>query len=306
MKSNSFFVPKNVSGYAKLMALVIVAMQWTSCCFKPVLEAKNSKCIPCQERERERQNLAMLTQEQVLSGPSLNAVPNEVPVKAEEALPVVAPQDRKEKKLPLGIRSIGTTLLAGPNMSFRSTEESFGGANFKKKPGLGFQVGVGSRIGFSKQFNVSPALLLKHNTAKTEYSYNNGSDQMESKTTYSYTWLSMPVHAEFLMGERFTLLAGPEVNVLLAAKAKDEQSSENMKKNSVGVGLGAQAGFRLGLSSKSDLALQVIYDHRISRLNKKEMEYGGGGYGYEAPANRMSSIQASLICDLCSLFNGGL
>lgn len=304
MKSNSFFVPKTISGYFSLLAVVLLAMQWASCCYLPVSGSESTTCIPC--RERERQNLAMQPQEQVLSGPSLNEVNNNGSGKTEEALPEAALQDRKEKKLPLGIRSISTTLLAGPNMSFRSTEESFGGANFKKKPGLGFQVGVGSRIGLSKRFNVSPALLLKHNTAKTEYSYNNGSDQMESKTTYSYTWLSMPVHAEFLMGERFALFAGPELNLLLAAKAKDEQSSENTKKNSVGVGLGAQAGFRLGLTAKDDIALQVVYDYRVSRLNRKDMGYAGGGSSYELPANRMNSVLASFVINLCTIFGGSL
>jgi hypothetical protein len=217
----------------------------------------------------------------------------------------------KMKKLPLGIKGMNTHIIAGPSMSFKSSKEDYGGTDHKSKAGLGFQFGIKSTFTFSEKFDVSSALILKKNTAGEVLSYpttgepGSGSTQKyESK--YNYTYLSVPLMAEVKLSDRFTAMAGPEVNLLMGANVKTsgygETEKTDIKDNSVKTGFGLQAGVKYEIPG-SPLIVQLIYDHRISRLNEKSSEYYPGG-GYETPAWKMKSVQIGIACSICSLLTG--
>lgn len=212
------------------------------------------------------------------------------------------------KKLPLGLQSISTNILAGPNLSMKRSSEDYGNLNHKSVPGIGYHVGVGLVLGFSKKVAVEPSLLVKHNTASEKLSYSNTGGEPGSSTTdkYSYTYLSVPVHANIKASENLSILVGPELNYLLGANVKYEGGNkQSLTKNSIKLGLGLQAGLRLMLPKKSGpsgMGLQLLYDHRLSRLNEKSYSYTGGGSSSEAPAWRMSGFSLGFFANLCEFF----
>jgi hypothetical protein len=215
-----------------------------------------------------------------------------------------------DKKPPLGIKGISTRFIAAPNLSFKSSKEDYGSTDHKHKPGVGFQFGVGTVYTFSDKFAVNTSLLLKHNTAKEVLNYSTPTEpgvepisgEIESK--YSYSYLSAPILAEMKVSDQLTVIAGPEINYLLSANVKTnaygESEKTDIKDNSVSLGAGLQLGLRYDLPN-SPVGIQLLYDHRLSRLNEKTTEYSPG-MGYEMPAWNMKSIQLGVTCDLCELF----
>jgi hypothetical protein len=223
----------------------------------------------------------------------------------------------REKRLPLGIKGITTSLFAGPNMCFKSSKEDYGNTDHKHKPGAGLQLGIGTKYIFSETFAVSTSLLFKQNNAKEVLKYSTTGEpgstpgSQEYETKYSYSYLSAPILAEFKLSDQLTGMAGPELNYLLGASTKQngygsgEDEKTSITKSSVKFGAGVQLGLKYELPN-SPLAIQLVYDHRLSRLNKKteSMDYypgGGGGGSYETPAWNMKSIQLGIVCALCDL-----
>jgi hypothetical protein len=220
-----------------------------------------------------------------------------------------------EKKLPLGIKGITTSIVAGPTISYKSSKEDYGNSKHKNKPGTGVVFGIGTTCYFSKKFAVNTSLLFKSNNASEELSYTipddpggpGGGNSSETKTKYSYSYLSAPILAQIKLSDQLTAVIGPEINYLLGASEKPSGYGEKTKitDNSVRVGVGAQAGLRYEIPG-SPLGIQLLYDQRISRLNKKSetVDYypgGGGGGSYEIPALNMKSIQIGVTCALCEL-----
>lgn len=241
---------------------------------------------------------------------------NPLPVDISPAMMIKATDKKaagffKVKKLPLGIKAMNTQVVAGPSLCFKSSKEDYGGVDAKHKAGAGFQLGVKSTFTFSEKLDISTGLLLKKNTASEVLSYSSpgepggGGYNEEFESTYSYTYLSAPIMAEIKLSDQFTIMAGPEVNLLTGAHVKAEgyggdEDKTDIKDNSVKVGAGIQAGIKYSIPN-SPLAVQVIYDHRISRLNEKTTsDYYGGG-GTEVPAWNMKSIQLGLTCSICEL-----
>ena len=220
-----------------------------------------------------------------------------------------------EKKLPLGIKGITTSIIAGPTISFKSSKSDNGNNNHKNKPGTGVVLGIGNTLYFSEKFAVNASLLFKSNSATDETSYTipgdpggpGGGSSNESKTKSSFSFLSAPILAQIKLSDQLTAVVGPEINYLMGASQKPSGYGEKTKitDNSVRVGLGAQAGLRYEIPN-SPLGIQLLYDQRISRLNKKTetVDYypgGGGGGSYEIPAVHMSSVQVGVTCALCEL-----
>jgi hypothetical protein len=221
-----------------------------------------------------------------------------------------------EKKLPLGIKAITTSIIGGPTISFKSSKEDYGSSNHKHKPGAGVVLGVGTTYYFSENFAVNTSLLFKSNNASEELSYTipgdpggPGGGTSETKTKYSYSYLSVPVLAQIKLSDQLIAVVGPEINYLVGASSTPSGNGEKNKitDNSVRAGVGAQAGLRYEFPN-SPLGIQLLYDQRISRLNKKTetMDYvpGGGGSSYETPAWNMKSIQVGVTCQLCELMKG--
>jgi hypothetical protein len=217
-----------------------------------------------------------------------------------------------EKKMPLGIKSIQSFITMGPNLSFKSSKENYGNVNHKSKPGVGFQFGFGTSYYFTDRFAITPSLLFKHNTATETISYNTtgepgGGAAQETSTKYSYSYLSVPILATVKINKQLTVMAGPEANLLVGAKTRSKYAGntekEDISSSSVKAGLGVQAGVKYDIPG-SPIGIQLIYDHRISRLNKKSSEYYTGGGGYTTPAWNMKSIQLGVTCAICEFLKG--
>lgn len=198
--------------------------------------------------------------------------------------------------------NIHSTIIAGPNISFKSSENesTYGG---KHSPGIGFQAGLGTTWKPSNKFTLQSAILFKQQNASEKfqgYQYEPGGygGNKEEKDKYSFNYISVPVLGMYNITKDLSAGAGPELNYLLGGSVKPaEGEKEKITKQLIRVGVAAQAVVKYKLPSKttkSGLALQVVYDHRISRLNKKMMD------GYEAPAWRMKGVQVSLLYNFCN------
>ena len=216
-----------------------------------------------------------------------------------------------ETKLPFGIKRVSTSIIAAPNISFKSSKEDYGNTKHKHKPGIGFLLGVGTTYTFTDKVAVSTSLLVKKNSASEVLTYSPGEPggnpmQQEYESKYSFTYLSVPILAQYKLSDQFTATAGPEINYLLGASVKSGGSGDNDKtsitKNAARVGAGFQLGLKYSIPG-SPLDVQLTYDHRLSRLNKKSgSDYYPGG-SYDTPAWNMKSVQLGVTCAICQLLH---
>jgi hypothetical protein len=218
-------------------------------------------------------------------------------------------QMHAEKKLPLGIKGIRSHIIAGPNLSFKSSDEDYGGTDHKNKSGTGFQLGFGSTLMFSDKFAVSTGLVFKKNNASEVLSYpstgepGGGTSTQEYESKYSYSYLSIPIVAEYKLTDQLSAIAGPEVNFLTGASVKasgyGNTEKTDIKDYSVKTGISVKAGIQFSIP-KSPIAVQVVYDQRLSRLNEKSESYYPGS-SYDTPAWKMKDVSVSVVCDICNL-----
>lgn len=218
---------------------------------------------------------------------------------------------RDDNGCPFGSQSAQSYITAGPNMSFKSAgSDVYAGGSHK--PGIAFQAGFGTIYRFNDKWSVNPALVYKMNKASEEATITDGdsgsSPSSDIKDNYSYSYLSLPILAQYNITDDLTVSAGPEVNYLLKSKVKSSMSyggmshdsEEDLTDNSVKVGLGVQVGMKYQIPD-SKFGVSVTYDHRISRLNEKNPE----GYGnYTVPAWKMKSVQVGVTCLICDLLKG--
>jgi hypothetical protein len=310
--TKTFFSTSNKAGMGVIAVTFVFLLQ--SCCF---LFGDGAAKRPC-NCKNDKPDYAVNSKPQ----PSVDAAPvsksvqpskstsnpavetlnaNNLLMPRESGLPEIS-----DKKLPLGIKGINTRIIAAPNLSFKSSKEDYGGLDHKNKPGVGLQLGIGTTFIFSKKFAVNTSLAFKHNSAKEVLSYSAPlepgvepiSEEYESK--YSYSYISAPILAEVKVSDRLTVMAGPEINYLVGASVKSASEKTDIKDNSVKFGAGLQLGLRYDLPG-SPFGIQLLYDHRLSRLNEKTAEYYPG-MSYEMPAWNMKSVQVGVVCDICQLF----
>jgi hypothetical protein len=327
MKKESFdLTAKSVSVLPLLLLFAIAGLLLQSCCMppsfaksscncgdKPVFAA-NTKTKPAIQAESVKSSEATTAnspgktvQKDILHSFAYKATK---PVAAYDLPLALAVKSKGNnfsgRKLPLGIKGIESRVIAGPNISFRNSKEDFSGVNHKNKSGIGVQFGVGSTYFFSEQFAVDASLVFKNNRAGEVINYSAGSSSQDYESTYSYSYLSVPILAEIKLSDMLSVMAGPEINYLLGASVKESGSGSSEKtsitKSSVKAGVGLQAGIRCAIP-RSPIAVQVIYDHRISSLNKKSgsSDYYPGGGSYDDPASHMKSVQVGVTCALCEL-----
>lgn len=197
-----------------------------------------------------------------------------------------------------------TTITTGSSLNFKSSKEEYGGGYGKHKPGVGFNIGVGTVLPFNKHWAVAPAVRFtqKNASEKIEYPSPGGGGTEVYKDNYSYNYLGGTMLAQYSAGKHVSFVAGPEVNFLIASSVKNGGSSgtgekQSLNKTSQKVGLDLLAGVKLEIpakNSRSRWGLQLMYDHRLSRLNKKKDENG-----VDIPAYKMKSIQLGLAYNIC-------
>ena len=83
---------------------------------------------------------------------------------------------------------------------------------------IGFNLGGFAEIKISDKFSVQPELLYSTQGAKFE-----GSDEESSfESKFNLSYLNIPIMAKYYVSEKFSLEAGPQIGLLLSAKAKSE------------------------------------------------------------------------------------
>ncbi len=158
------------------------------------------------------------------------------------------------KKVLLSLVVIATTVLAS------QAQVSYGakaGANLYNFSGddaegldskIGFNVGGFVNIPVSETFSVQPELVFSAEGAKAS----------EGDGTLNLNYLNIPIMLQYNTPSGFYAEAGPQIGLLMSAKAKLDGESEDIKDSfkgtniSVGVGLGFGARYNLGLGNILD------------------------------------------------------
>lgn len=190
-------------------------------------------------------------------------------------------------------------ISAGPNLSFKNSDEKFTYEEKKNQPAVGFQLGIGTAFPISKKFGLAPSVQYKQTSAseKLSYSSTGGGSSSSYKETCKYSYIAATVLAEYWAGNHFAIAAGPELNYLTSAALKSSGTNtttnkENIKKRSTALGVDIKLGFKYEIPAKnnqrSKWGMSLFYSHRLSRLNKKE------DMGYPVAGYKMKSLQLGL------------
>lgn len=139
-------------------------------------------------------------------------------------------------------QEISYGLKAGLNYS--NWKFSYDGTDFDSR--LAFHVGAVVEFGLSEKFAIQPELLYSSVGAQQEYG-SPTSRVSDDTLIYSLNYISIPVIAKYFVAEGFSLEAGPQLGVLLSAKAKLGDESEDYKDefNSTDFGAAIGAGYKL-------------------------------------------------------------
>lgn len=192
-------------------------------------------------------------------------------------------------------------VTVGAAASFKSSKDEYSYGESKHTPGVGPFISIGTAIPLTAKWGVAGEIGFKQSVASEKTEYNEpggGGGNTEYKQTYKYNYITGGLMAEYWMAPGLAIAAGPELNYLVSANVKTTGSpdKEDIKKTSTSVGLDAKLGLKYEIprsnNRRSKWGLQLIYDHRLSRLNKKE------DAGMSVPAYRMRSLQLGLSCFL--------
>jgi len=155
----------------------------------------------------------------------------------------------------------------GLNFANVNNMNSYSGSNR-----LGFNTGLITRIKISKQFKLQPELLYSAKGFRyTPYSYG-GSGGGTGSIRLNY--LSLPILGSFSVGQGFSLLFGPEIDMLLHANSVLNKTDFNVSKqfNHFGV------GFDLGVSYRviGGLGVEARYNYGLSNVTNIPIYDSGG------------------------------
>lgn len=192
-----------------------------------------------------------------------------------------------------------TTITGGPMVSFKSSNEDYGSGYGKHKPGIGFNLSVGTVLPFNQRWAIAPSIRLTQKNASETIGYSEPvSSSSEFTDKYSYSYVGGSLLGQYRAGKHISLVAGPELNYLVSASVKNSGGEkQSLNKSSQKLGIDMMAGIKFDLPAKSGRSkwgLQFMYDHRLSRLNKKKDESG-----MEIPAYKMKSLQVGLAYNIC-------
>lgn len=229
------------------------------------------------------------------AGAAYSAGPSQEP--GDSVAGVGYPLPQKKNPQEISGEAMSNVFSAGPTFSFMSTDGDMNYEGVKSKGGIGVQFGFGTALPFSPVISVAPSIRFKQLSASETISYSSpGSPGYESKTTSAYNYLGANLLAQFRVSTGLRVLAGPEITCLLSASTKDVGSSGSGEKQKITgdsqkAGVDLLAGFKYEIparNKRSQWGLSLIYDHRLSRVNKKQTD------GYDVPALKMKGLQLGI------------
>lgn len=135
-----------------------------------------------------------------------------------------------------------------------------------------FHLGAVAEISISDVFSVQPELLYSSQGAKGENSLIN------RKFTYKLNYLTIPIMAKYYFAEGFSIVAGPQVGILLSAKEDYEEitgsisdsGTDDVKEIVNGIDFGLNFGIDykmetgLNFGARYNFGLSNIWDDAIS------------------------------------------
>ncbi|WP_274476178.1 porin family protein [Mangrovimonas aestuarii] len=189
-------------------------------------------------------------------------------------------------------------------LSVNAQEFQFGakaGGNFANVGGEGaedlsmrtaFHVGGVAEIKFNDKFSLQPELLYSAQGAKSESSYEDFGMTVKEETKLNLDYLNVPIMGKYYLMEGFSVEAGPQIGMLLSAKADIEASAGgesvseeyDLKDEMSTIDFGVNFG--LGYKLDNGLAFGARYNLGLSNINDFE--------GSDDFKNNNGVIQASV------------
>jgi hypothetical protein len=141
-------------------------------------------------------------------------------------------------------QEISYGLKAGLNYS--NWNFSYEGADYDAR--LAYHIGAVVEFGLSDKFAVQPELL--YSAVGAQYTYDSSPTARvvsDDTMVYALDYISIPVMAKYYAAEGLSLEVGPQIGILIAAKAKLGDESEDIKDelNSTDFGAAIGAGYKL-------------------------------------------------------------
>lgn len=121
---------------------------------------------------------------------------------------------------------------------------------------VGFHAGAFVNIGVSDKFSVQPEILYSMQGAKD----NDGSLDL--------SYLNIPIMARYLIAEKFSLEAGPQIGILMSAKSKSDGGGDVDVKdflNTTDIGIGVGAAYDI----TENIGVGLRYTLGVSNINKE-------------------------------------
>jgi hypothetical protein len=149
---------------------------------------------------------------------------------------------------------------------------------------LSFHVGGVVELGLSEKFSVQPELLYSSVGAQMDLS--EASRAASDNFVYALDYLSIPVMAKYYVAEGFSLEVGPQIGVLLSAKAKYDGESEDVKDSfkstdfSAGIGAGYKMENGLFINARYVLGLSNVLEDSGDEWGKNNAFQFSLGYKF--------------------------
>jgi len=133
-----------------------------------------------------------------------------------------------------------------------------GGEVENAKTLVGFHVGGFAEIGIFEKFYIQPELLFSAQGTKVDGPFEDGDIKLN--------YLNIPVLAKYYIVPKFSVEAGPQLGVLLSAKAEDNDIKDFTR--SVDFGFNVGAGFHF----TEDLSINLRYTIGLSPLSDDDID----------------------------------
>jgi hypothetical protein len=134
---------------------------------------------------------------------------------------------------------------------------------------IGLHAGLLGHIHLDEQFALQPELLYSMQGAKS------------GDTNYNLDYINVPVLVQYMFDNGFRIQAGPQLGFLINAKAKNNNSSTDIKDNfkSIDAGLSIGASYihpptSFGIDARYNLGLNDISENSNVQSNSRGFQIG--------------------------------
>ncbi|TDO69899.1 outer membrane protein with beta-barrel domain [Flavobacterium chryseum] len=152
-----------------------------------------------------------------------------------------------------------------------------GGDVESAKSVVGFHVGGFAEIKIVEKFAIQPEILFSTQGTKVESVFGNDFD-------LKLNYLNIPVLAKYYIVDKFSVEAGPQLGVLLSAKADDNDIKEFSKSVDFGFNVGAAYHFT------DNLSINLRYTIGLSPLSDEDIDDADDFYDSAKNSNLALSL----------------